>query len=179
MTFQDLEALKATNEWKLTKRNQDPIEVPEEQPSPKKRRLALKTPKLDSLYQPAAGLDLVKATSKALQGRVFVVEPSGKPAKKDQKANYERIIAENGGKIEQNPAKGHTWAFITSSKGQKCTVRAQNVINAGYCNVIKDTWLADGYRLVIFAFYGTCSLKVFFVHFKPFLTILNDLESFG
>ena len=154
MSFQDLEALKAANDGKLTKRNhanQEVIEDIEDGPSsPKKRRLAPKAT-LDTLYQPAAGLDKIKATSKVLDGKVFVVEPSNSRGSQDQKARYERIIAENGGKVEQNPAKGHTWAFITSSKGHpvKCTVRAQNVISAGYCNVIRDSWLANGYRFVV------------------------------
>ena len=155
MTFKDLENLKAANDGKLTKRghaNQEAIgEDAEDGPtSPKKRKIS-KAPKLDSLYQPAAGLDQVKATSKVLSGKVFVVEPSSSRGSMDQKANYERIIAENGGKVEQNPAKGHTWAFISSSKGHppKCTVRATNVINAGYCNVIRDSWLANGYRFVV------------------------------
>ena len=80
------------------------------------------------------------------------MEPSGGPGGAEKKANYERIIAENGGRVEQNPAKGHTWAFITSCKGQKCTVRGQNVINAGYCNVLRDTWLENGFRLVFYSF---------------------------
>ena len=78
MSFQDLEALKAANDGKLTKRNhanQEVIEDIEDGPSsPKKRRLAPKAT-LDTLYQPAAGLDKIKATSKVLDGKVFVVEP--------------------------------------------------------------------------------------------------------
>jgi len=134
MTSTDLAALTAPNKGKLTKRFLDTDESPQ---CKKKRKTALKTPTVDSLYQPSSELGKIKPISQKLRGKIIVTEPW--PKNPELKSKLEEIIVKLGGIVEQNARNGFTWAYIQTGG----SIRAQNLVNEGYCNVIKHTWLLD------------------------------------
>lgn len=137
MTAADLSKLTRHNEGKLTKRHLEEEEEDEwQQSKAAKRQRTTISSCVDSIYRPSTNLDSIKRTSKSLQGKVMVVEPL---LDSQRKKRLEEIIAKHGGIVEQNPAKGKTWAYIQT--GGKA--RARNVIKEGYCNVIKESWLME------------------------------------
>ena len=140
MTLLDLEALKATNDGKLAKRHYQNNEQEEEvENSSKRRKITTKAVTvIDPIYRPVSGLAEIKAVSKALIEKVIVVEPCRLHSA--LKAKIEKAIVENGGIVEQNVLKGHTWAFIQTGD----TIKAKNVVRSEVCNVIKSDWLSEG-----------------------------------
>ena len=112
MTASDLSALLSRNNGKLAKRHLEDLDG---EPEKKRSKKVIKAPiVVDPIYKPSkTNFADIKVTSKSLQGKVIVVEPS-----KDHnlKKNLEEIVLQHNGTVEQNPAEGITWAYIQTGK---------------------------------------------------------------